>query len=201
MMETNVFYLYDQYYIYRETRELPVTEPAPLEPYTLVPIPKLTGEQVAKWIDWKNDWDVLEERPPIPVPSAQPWQVEQERDRRVGMGFIYNGKMFETGNQSQMNDILGKMSDSLAAILIDQVDPGSLKWSSPDYDFAWSAADGTLVPMTAPECLEFTRAAVRRKEALVAAALALKARSPIPMDFYLDHYWPPMETTAKAARK
>lgn len=200
-METMTYYLYDPYYIYTETRELPITEPAPLQPYTLVPIPDLTGAQVAKWVDWLNDWSVLAERPPVPVPSAQPWQIDQEKDRRTAMGFIYEGKAYLTESQSQMNDILGALADATAAITVDQAQPGDLRWADPRYDFAWSTADGTGVPMDAQTCLAFTRAAVRRKSLLVGAGLALKAMNPIPVDYMDDKYWPPMDSTAKAARK
>lgn len=175
-------------------------EPAPFNSIMIDP-PALEGTQAARWNDFKWDWDIVDSKPVPPPPSAQPWQIDQERDRRVTMGFVYNGKAFDTASQSQMNDILGKMTDAMAAILIDQVEPDSLRWSDPNHDFAWSAADGSLVPMTAAECLEFTRAAVRRKEKLVAAGLALKAMDPIPTDYYLDSYWPPMESSSKAARK
>lgn len=200
MMEDYTWYVYDPmgYFLYEVTQ--PGNVPIPT-PSTDIPPPETHGMEVAVWRDWLNNWEVLPSKPVPPPPSAQPWQIDQEKDRRVSMGFVYNGKAFETNSQSQMNDILGKMSDAMAAILIDQVDPSSLKWSDPDHDFYWSAADGSLVPMTAPECLEFTRAAVRRKEKLVAAALALKAMNPIPVDYYLDSYWPAMEVTSKAARK
>lgn len=127
--------------------------------------------------------------------------VDAERDRRTAMGFVYDGKAYQTENQSQIDDILGKMTDSLAAITIDQAQPGDLRWASPDYDFAWSAADGTLVPMDAQTCLAFTRSAVRRKTLLVGAGLALKAMDPIPADYMDDKYWPPLDSTAKTARK
>lgn len=117
------------------------------------------------------------------------------------MGFVYAGKAYLTENQSQIDDILGKMTDALAAITVDQAQAGDLRWASPDYDFAWSAADGTLVAMDAQTCLAFTRAAVRRKTLLVAAGLALKAMNPIPVDYMDDKYWPAMDSTAKAARK
>lgn len=168
------------------------------ENFTLTPPPEVPE---GKFAVFNGNWRIVDEAPKPYIPPIQPWQVDQERDRRVGMGFVYNGKAFETNSQSQMNDILGKMTDSLAAILIDQVDPDSLRWSDPDHDFAWSAADGSLVPMTATECLEFTRAAVRRKEKLVAAALMLKAMDTIPQDYFFDSYWPPMESSSKAARK
>lgn len=121
--------------------------------------------------------------------------VDIERDRRTAMGFVYDGKAYQAENQSQIDDILGKMTDSLAAITIDQAKSGDLRWASPDYDFAWSAADGTLVPMDAQTCLAFTRSAVRRKTLLVGAGLALKAMNPIPVDYMDDKYWPPMDAT------
>nr|WP_288358005.1 hypothetical protein [uncultured Pseudomonas sp.] len=134
-------------------------------------------------------------------PVISPMAVDMERYRRTTMGFVYGGKAYQTENQSQIDDILGKMTDSLAAITIDQAQPGDLRWSDPDHDFAWSAADGSLVPMDAQTCLAFTRAAVRRKTLLVGAGLALKAMNPIPIDYMDDKYWPPMDSTAKAARK
>lgn len=127
--------------------------------------------------------------------------VDFERDRRTAMGFVYDGKAYQTENQSQIDDILGKMTDSLAAILVDGAVPGDFHWASPDYEFAWSAADGTLVPMDAQTCLAFTRSAVRRKTLLVGAGLALKAMNPIPTDYMDDKYWPPLDSTAKTARK
>lgn len=134
-------------------------------------------------------------------PIIQPYEVDIERDRRAAMGFVYAGKSFQSASQSQVDDILGKMTDSLAAITVDGALPGDLRWATPDFDFAWSAADGTLVPMDAQTCLEFTRSAVRRKTMLVAAGLALKAQSPIPIDFTDDKYWPPMDTTVRIAAK
>ncbi|WP_338544889.1 hypothetical protein V6W80_11565 [Pseudomonas benzopyrenica] len=127
--------------------------------------------------------------------------IDAERDRRTAMGFVYDGKAYQTENQSQIDDILGKMTDSLAAITIDQAQPGDLRWASPEYDFAWSTADGTLVPMDAQTCLAFTRSAVRRKTLLVGAGLALKAMDPIPADYIDDKYWPPLDSTAKTTRK
>lgn len=126
--------------------------------------------------------------------------IDAERGRRTAMGFVYDGKAYQTENQSQIDDILGKMTDSLAAITVDQAQPGDLRWASPDFDFAWSAADGTLVPMDAQTCLEFTRCAVRRKTLLVGAGLALKAMNPIPTDYMDDKYWPPLDTTARARK-
>lgn len=186
------------------------TEERDFDPYggfpnnvTLTPLPEIPKGKFAVWN--YSYWEIHDEKvlpaPPPPPPPPQMWQVDQERDRRVSLGFVYNGKAFMTESQSQIDDILGKMTDALAAITVDQAQAGDLRWASPDYDFAWSAADGTLVPMDAQTCLAFTRAAVRRKTLLVGAGLALKAMNPIPVDYMDDKYWPPMDSTAKAARK
>ncbi len=146
-------------------------------------------------------WYMADEPPKPYVPPVEPWQIDQEKDRRTAMGFIYEGKAYLTETQSQMNDILGALADATAAITVDQAQPGNLRWADPRYDFAWSAADGSGMPMDAQTCLAFTRAAVRRKSLLVGAGLALKAMNPIPVDYMDDKYWPPMDTSAKAARK
>lgn len=199
-MATIKVYLLDFQDIFYAEREIEDTDPFPM-PCVTTPPPELVGEQVARWRYWDYTWEVLDQRPLPPVPVIQPYQIDQERDRRTAMGFVYAGKAYQTENQSQIDDILGKMTDALAAITVDQAQAGDLRWASPDYDFAWSAADGTLVPMDAQTCLDFTRAAVRRKTLLVAAGLTLKAQSPIPVDYMDDKYWPPMDTSAKAARK
>lgn len=199
-MEDYTWYVYDSagYFLYEVTQ--PGNVPIPT-PSTDIPPPETRGTEVAVWRDWLSNWEVLPSKPVPPPPSAQPWEIDQEKDRRTAMGFIYEGKAYQTENQSQVDDILGKMTDALAAITVDQAQAGDLRWASPDYDFAWSAADGTLVPMDAQTCLAFTRAAVRRKTLLVAAGLALKAMNPIPVDYMDDKYWPAMDSTAKAARK
>lgn len=199
-MEDITWYVVDinGYFMYSVTQSPYASIPTPS---TDIPPPETTGTEVAVFKDWLNKWEVLPSKPVPPPPIIQPYQVDAERDRRTAMGFIYAGKAYQTENQSQIDDILGKMTDALAAITVDQAQAGDLRWASPDYDFAWSAADGTLVPMDAQTCLAFTRAAVRRKTLLVGAGLALKAMSPIPVDYMDDKYWPPMDSTAKAARK
>lgn len=197
-METMTIYLYDPLGYYLRTEVIGMTDPLP-GPCTLTKPPEVVGEQVAIYRDWKDEWEILAKKPAAPapyIPPVEPWQIDQERDRRTSMGFVYAGKAFQTENQSQIDDILGKMTDALAAITVDDAHPGNLHWASPDYEFAWCAADGSLVPMDAQTCLAFTRAAVRRKTMLVAAGLALKAMSPIPVDYMDDKYWPPLDSTA-----
>lgn len=167
--------------------------------FTLTPVPEIPEGKFAVFDG--SYWRIVDEAPKPYIPPIQPWQIDQEKDRRTAMGFIYEGKAYLTETQSQMNDILGALADATAAITVDQAQPGDLRWADPRYDFAWSAADGSGVPMDAQTCLAFTRAAVRRKSLLVGAGLALKAMNPIPVDYMDDKYWPPMDSTAKAVRK
>jgi len=189
-------YLLDNMDIFAGAVELEDTDPIPT-PSVLKAPPVLEGEQVARWAFWISQWEVLDRRPAPPTLVIAPYQIDEERDRRTAMGFVYAGKAYQTENQSQIEDILGKLGDSLAAITVDKAEPGNLRWADPKYDFAWSAADGTDVPMDAQTCLTFTRAAVRRKSLLVAAGLALKKMNPIPLDYTDDKYWPPMDSTSK----
>lgn len=158
----------------------------------------LTDEQVSQiTAGWLYQNGAFIEPAPVVIP-VDPSDVDRELNQRVSYGFVYAGKAYVTETQSQMNDILGKLGDAMAAILIDGAEPGDLRWANQAYDFAWSAADNSSVPMDAQTCLAFTRAAVRRKEALVAAALAIKAMNPIPQDYRDDKYWPALDVTAKA---
>lgn len=202
-MNTVIIYLYDQFGYLIRAQEVDPRDPLP-GPCTLTPPPETVGEQVAVYRDWLDVWEILDKKPAPPPPYVPPiegYQVDQEKDRRTAMGFMFEGKAYLTETQSQMNDILGALADATAAITVDQAQPGDLRWADPRYDFAWSAADGSGVPMDAQTCLAFTRAAVRRKSLLVGAGLALKAMNPIPVDYMDDKYWPPMDSTAKAARK
>lgn len=162
--------------------------------FTLAPVPEIPEGKFAVF-DGSN-WRLVDEAPKPYIPPIQPWQVDQEKERRVSLGFIYDGKAFVTESQSQIDDILGMMTDSLEAITVDGAYPGNLHWASAKYEFSWPAADGTRVPMDAQTCLDFTRTAARRKSLLVAAGLALKAMDPIPADYMADKYWPPMDVTA-----
>lgn len=196
-LEFIVGYLFDIYGNFTEARQF--------DPYggfpsnvTLTPPPEIPAGKFAvfSYPSWTIRDEPAAPAPPPPPAPITPEQVDQEKERRVSLGFVYDGKAFVTENQSQIDDILGMMTDSLAAITVDGAYPGNLHWASAKYEFSWPAADGTRVPMDAQTCLDFTRTAARRKSLLVAAGLALKAMDPIPADYMADKYWPPMDVTA-----
>lgn len=151
-------------------------------------------------------WEIRDERaappPPPPPPPGQPWQVDQERDRRAGLGFVFNGKLFSTESISQQLDLIGMQGVAIAAITIGQAEVGKLDWVEEGVDFAWFAADNTPMPMDAHTCLEFTTAAMKRKMLIIGAGLRLKAMEVIPPDYWTDKYWPAMDPiTSKVTRK
>lgn len=59
--------------------------------------------------------------------------------------------------------------------------PGDLRWSDPDQDFEWIAADNSLVPMDAQTVVAFGKAAAERKQDLIFAGRQLKDMNPIPL--------------------
>ena len=116
-------------------------------------------------------------------------QVDAERDRRIAAGFVFNEVLFQTERQADRENILGAAYASLAAI-VGGAQPGDLRWSDPDRDFFWIAADNSRVPMDAQTTQSFTMGAMSYKTKLIVACSNLKAMSPIPADFADDKWWP-----------
>ncbi|WP_167509267.1 DUF4376 domain-containing protein [Pseudomonas oryzihabitans] len=148
-------------------------------------------------IGWLYDGSTFSP-PPVVVVPVESYQVDQERDRRISVGFIFDGKTYQTESQSDRENILGALGTALAAIAVDGAQAGNLHWADPGFDFFWIAADNSRVPMDAQTCLAFARAAVARKSLLVIAGNTLKQLQPIPQDYTDDKYWPPVESTTKA---
>lgn len=141
----------------------------------------------------------LEERHVQQLAQYGPW-IDMERDRRIGSGFTFDGHAYQTESASDRENILGALGTSLAAITVDQAQPGDLRWFDPDFDFFWIAADDTRVPMDAHTCLAFARAAVSRKSLLVIAGNSIKQMNPIPQDYMDDKYWPAADSTTRARK-
>jgi hypothetical protein len=114
--------------------------------------------------------------------------VNAERDRRISAGFMFNGHLFQSDVASQKR-INGAVTLAILAIS-SGVKPGNLRWHGGAEDFAWLAADNTLVPMDAPTVCEFGKAAGEWEASHVFAARALKDMNPIPRDFVDSKYWP-----------
>ncbi len=131
---------------------------------------------------------VLEAYTPEPeVRAPRPADVNSERDRRM-QTFAWNGKLFDFGRDDIIN-IQGVGTLSLAAI-VNGAQPGDLRWSSPDADFTWIAADNTQMPMDAHQAFDFAKTAAAWREAHIRAARAIKDTAPIPLDYGDNKYWP-----------
>lgn len=141
----------------------------------------------------------LEERHVQQLAQYGPW-IDMERDRRIGSGFTFDGHAYQTESASDRENILGALGTSLAAITVDEAQPGDLRWFDADFDFFWIAADDTRVPMDAQTCLAFARAAVSRKSLLVIAGNSIKQMNPIPQDYMDDKYWPAADSTTRARK-
>ena len=120
--------------------------------------------------------------------NTAPQDVDAERDRRIDAGVEFYGVMYQSGPDDREN-----ISDAfkLASMAVmDGAQEGDYRWSKPDEDFAWIATDNSLHLMDAPTVVEFGKAAVRRKQALVMAGRQLKDMQPTPADFADDKWWP-----------
>lgn len=113
--------------------------------------------------------------------------VNRERDRRIEGGFVWNGKRYDTDADSAAN-IAGAMTMASVAITMGK-QPGDLRWSDPDRDFGWIAADNTITAMDAQTCLAFAMAAADFKADMIFAARRLKDAVPIPSDYTHDRHW------------
>lgn len=123
---------------------------------------------------------------PTVAPTAA--DVDRERDRRIDAGVEFQGAAFQSRAGDREN-IAGSAQLAFMAIVAG-AQPGDLRWSDPDYDFAWIASDNALVPMDAQTVVDFGKAAAQRKQALIFAARQLKDMDPIPARYTDDKWWP-----------
>ena len=114
--------------------------------------------------------------------------VDAERDRRIDAGVEFQGVMFQSRATDREN-IAGASQLGFMAI-VSGAQPGDLRWSNPDQDFAWIASDNSLVPMHALAVVAFGKVAAERKQALIYSGRQLKDMQPIPTDYTDDKWWP-----------
>lgn len=140
------------------------------------------------------EWRVLPDANQViyDPPGPTPEDVNAERDRRLDNGFAYDfgeGDIaFQTDLKSRENIVAAATMAQVA--IVAGAEKGDLRWSDPDRDFAWVAADNRRVPMCAHVCLAFCMAAMAYKESVIIAARNLKDLSPIPEDYAADDHWP-----------
>lgn len=114
--------------------------------------------------------------------------IDAERDRRIDAGVEFAGVTFQSRATDREN-IAGAAQLGFMA-MVAGAQPGDLRWSNPEQDFAWIASDNSLVPMDAQTVVAFGKAAAERKQALIFAARQLKDMQQIPDNFTDDQWWP-----------
>lgn len=100
--------------------------------------------------------------------------VDAERDRRAVAGFAFNGALFQTRPQDRENIAAAAVLAMLALAAGRQA--GDLRWHDGDGDFAWIAADNSLMPMDARTVIAFGKAAAARHRGHIFAARSIKNR-------------------------
>ncbi len=135
----------------------------------------------------ENGLPYLTDAPVLPVVVTAS-QIDAERDRRIDAGVLFGGVLYQSKTTDREN-IAGAAQMAFMAV-VGGAQPGNLRWSDPDQDFAWICAENTLVPMDAQTVVEFGRAAALRKSDLIYAGRTLKDMSEIPENFTDDVWWP-----------
>lgn len=113
--------------------------------------------------------------------------VDVERDRRMAAGLEFKGTWFQS-RPSDHENILGAAQLAFMA-LAGGAKPSNLRWLDADQDFAWIAADNSLVTMDAPTVVELGKAVIARKQSLIYAGRQLKDMQAIPSDYADDKWW------------
>jgi hypothetical protein len=124
---------------------------------------------------------------PAPPPLTKE-DVNAERDLRISAGLIFQGKPFQSRPEDRENVAGATTWASLA--LMGGAKPGDYRWHGGEEDFAWIAADNSLVKMDAPTVIEFGKALGAWKSAHIFAARMLKDLPEIPADYRDAKYWP-----------
>lgn len=120
--------------------------------------------------------------------------VDAERDKRISAGFTFKGVRYQSrlpsnGHSGDWDVFSGKALDAFIAVS-QGAQPNDLRWSDPNSDFSWIAADNSRVPMDAPTVIELCRAASTHRSKHIFAGSDIKAMTPIPVDFADDKWWP-----------
>lgn len=113
--------------------------------------------------------------------------VSQERDRRIGLGFSFEGVMYQS-RPADWEVYSGKALEAFIAVMSGAA-PGNFRWADTDADFAWIAADNSRVPMDAQTVIELAKAASAHRTKLTFAGSDIKALDPIPGDYGADWRW------------
>jgi len=114
--------------------------------------------------------------------------VNDERDRRIASGFVFDGKSYDFDQLSKQR-VAG--AATLAGFAMGAgAGAGNLRWANPNNDFGFIAQDNSINPMDAPTAFAFGQAAANHETRHIFGCKAIKEMSPIPANFADDKYWP-----------
>lgn len=154
-----------------------------------------TPESDSKYLAWSGkSWEYRPDLYQIARPEiVEAGQVDAERDRRVSSGFYFRGVLYQSRLPSEKTsgdwDVFsGKALEAFIAIS-SGAQQGDLRWSDPDEDFTWIAADNTRVPMDAQTVIELCKAASNHRSKHTFIGSDIKSMNPIPLDFTDDKWW------------
>jgi hypothetical protein len=125
------------------------------------------------------------------VKYATTGDVSAERDRRLYLGFEFEGRTYQASARHMPNISSAAIAGSLAVAAGTQ--PGDYRWNGPSEDFAFITADNQQVPMDAFDVMRLGQAASRFSSPIVNAARLLKDRIEAGeqiLDVTLDEFWP-----------
>lgn len=115
-------------------------------------------------------------------------RINRERDRRLSLGFTFNGNPYDFDETSKIR-ISG--AGTLAGFAIAAGSPeGYYRWTNDGTDFYWIAQDNTKVFLDAQNMFAMAQYAAQWEARHIKAARILKDMDPIPIDYKNDMYWP-----------
>jgi hypothetical protein len=135
--------------------------------------------------DWEDAGNTI---PPYIAPPPGSAELNSERDRRIGRGFMFQDRRFDFDDRAKAN-IAGAAQLAFMA-MVAGAQSGDLFWNGGSTPFTWIAADNSFVTMDAQTVVEFGRAAALHEQSHIFAARAVKDMDPIPADYANDSYWP-----------
>lgn len=125
-----------------------------------------------------------QEAPDLPISTL----VNIERDRRINLGVLHNGKVFQSDAVSKQR-LLGVVVQATLAIM-NGAQANDLRWSDPNNDFTYISADNTAVPFDAPGIIALGQAVAAHERNLIYKARALKDQpGGPPADYADDSHW------------
>lgn len=135
------------------------------------------------------EFEVFSTEPPQPNNNVVWASVDVERDRRIDSGIKFDDVLYQFRAADREN-IAGAAQLAFMAIVLNNAQPGDLRWSNPDVDFDWIAADNSRIPMDAQTVIAFGKAAAQRKDDMIKAGRILKDMPVIPVNYTDDEWWP-----------